>query len=191
MTQAKFLEKKSMHLQNFRRYKDYDGILRLYGRLQHSEQPAATKHPMLLPPALEAWFTRLMVLRKHERMVHAGVQETLHQIREDYWVIRGRQSVKYALHHCYFCRRLRTHSCTEREAPLPKDRVSQQLPFDVVGVDFAGPLYYKTAHGYSKSYVTLFTCTATRAIQLELVTDQAFGTFLMAFKQFVARRGIP
>ncbi|XP_064481411.1 uncharacterized protein LOC135394547 [Ornithodoros turicata] len=191
MTQAKFLDKKSTHLQNFRWYKDDDGILRLYGRLQHSEQPAATKHPILLPPASEAWFTRLMVLREHERMAHAGVQETLHQIREDYWVIRGRQSVKYALHHCYFCRRLRTHSCTEQEAPLPKDRVSQQLPFDVVGVDFAGPLYYKTAHGYSKSYVTLFTCTATRAIHLELVTDQAFGTFLMAFKRFVARRGIP
>ncbi|XP_064470382.1 uncharacterized protein LOC135385136 [Ornithodoros turicata] len=190
-TQTKLLTERSSHLENFRHYQDNDGLLRLEGRLQCSQQSQAAKHPILLPPASEAWFTLLIILREHLRMSHAGIQETLHQLREEFWVIKGRQSVKYALYQCLFCRRLKTRPCTEQEAPLPADRVTQQLAFEVVGVDFAGPLYYRTAEGQRKAYVALFTCTVTRAIHLELVSDQSFGTFLMAVRRFVARRGLP
>ncbi|XP_064469601.1 uncharacterized protein LOC135384326 [Ornithodoros turicata] len=135
-TQVKFLPPTSPILDNFRCFRDDDGILRLQGRLQLSEQSTAVRHTILLPPASEAWFTRLVILREHARMSHAGVQETLHQLREEFWIVTGRQSVKFVLHHCYRCRRLKTRACTEEEAPLPKARVTQQFPFEVVGVDF-------------------------------------------------------
>ncbi|XP_064467960.1 uncharacterized protein LOC135378793 [Ornithodoros turicata] len=191
VTQARFLPAESPHLKTFRHFKDSGGILRLQGRLQCSEQSPSSKHPILLPPPSQAWFTRLILLRERLRMSHAGVQETLHQLREDYWIIKGRQSVKSVLHHCLFCRRLKTRPCVEQEAPLPNDRVTQQLPFEVVGVDFAGPLYYSATEGHLKSYVALFTCAVTRAVHLELVTGQSHATFLMAFKRFASRRGLP
>lgn len=34
-----------------------------------------------------------------------------------------------------------TRACGEEGVPLPKTSITQQLPFEVVGVDFAGPLY--------------------------------------------------
>ena len=57
--------------------------------------------------------------------------------------------------------------------PLIKDRIQQTEPFRVAGVDFAGVLYIREKDGESKAYVCLFTCTVTRAVHLEIVTDVA------------------
>ena len=43
----------------------------------------------------------------------------------------------------------------------------------------------------TKVYICLFTCTAIRAVHLELVEDQTASAFLRAFKRFESRRGIP
>ena len=66
--------------------------------------------------------------------------------------------------------------------PLPDIRVTGSQPFQVTGIDYAGPLYV---------YICLFTCTAIRAVHLELVEDQTASAFLRAFKRFASRRGIP
>ena len=42
-----------------------------------------------------------------------------------------------------------------------------------------------------KVYVALFTCSTSRAIHLELVPDLSTETFLLCFKRFVSRKGIP
>ncbi|XP_071123866.1 uncharacterized protein [Mytilus edulis] len=76
--------------------------------------------------------------------------------------------------------------------PLPKDRVNYDYPFSVTGVDFTGALYTKGKHNeLSKTYICLFTCAATRAIHLEIVTDLTEESFMLAFKRFVARRSTP
>ena len=51
-------------------------------------------------------------------------------------------------------------------------RVSEDLGFTSVGIDHAGPVFvkniYKSDGTMYKAYITLFTCTSTRAIHLEL-----------------------
>ena len=42
-----------------------------------------------------------------------------------------------------------------------------------------------------KAYICLFTCTSTRAIHLEIVTDLSTETFLLAFRRFVSRKLLP
>lgn len=77
-------------------------------------------------------------------------------------------------------------------SPLPSDRVNKTHPFEVVGIDFAAPLYMKAEDGTTgKGYIVLFTCAVTRAIHLELVSNLSTGTFLLAFRRFAARRGLP
>ena len=41
----------------------------------------------------------------------------------------------------------------------------------VTGVDFTGALYVCATEGERKVYLCLFTCAASRAIHLEIVTD--------------------
>lgn len=88
------------------------------------------------------------------------------------------------------CDRFNCRAATEVAAPLPPERVTKALPFEVTGIDFAGPLYTKDQGRNKKSYILLFTCAVTRAIHLELVTDMSIDSFLKAFRRFVARRGV-
>lgn len=57
-------------------------------------------------------------------------------------------------------------------------------------MDFAGPLYVKSAGSMKKSYIALFTCAITRAVHLELVSDQSTESFLLALKRFISGRGL-
>ncbi|XP_064470175.1 uncharacterized protein LOC135384923 [Ornithodoros turicata] len=125
------------------------------------------EHPIVIPA--DHSFTALLVFRAHVRLLHAGVQETLAALREEYWVLRGRQVVKRIVNGCRTCRRTKVQACTEVTAPLPRDRLSQSAPFEVTGTDFAGPLYYKCSKdGGRKCYILIFTCAVTRAVHLEL-----------------------
>ena len=42
-----------------------------------------------------------------------------------------------------------------------------------------------------KAYICLFTCASTRAIHLELTAGLNVETFLLAFRRFISRRGLP
>jgi len=96
---------------------------------------------------------------------------------------------------CVTCRRLEGHSYDPVPPPdLPVERVSEDPPFSHVGVDFAGPLYIRAKQAedeQEKVYVCLFTCTATRAVHLELTRDIGVDTFLLDLHRFAARRGFP
>ena len=62
---------------------------------------------------------------------------------------------------------------TENYTESQSIRVTRSQPFQVTGIDYAGPLYVCNANKeVSKVYICLFTCTAIRAVHLELVEDQ-------------------
>ena len=64
-------------------YKDDSGVLRCSGRIQNSLLPYSTKCPVLY----------LVILDCHEKVLHNKVNETLAQLRSEYWVVKGRQAV--------------------------------------------------------------------------------------------------
>ena len=73
---------------------------------------------------------------------------------------------------------------------LPNDRTEGNTPFQVVGVDYAGPLKIRvkqTREG--KAYVILYACSLARA--LHLAKSMEMEEFLLSFKSFIARRGRP
>lgn len=180
--------KENSAVSRFGPYLDDDGLLRVGGRLQFSDNNDETKHPIILPS--DHAFTALLISREHIRLLHAGVRDTLAQLREVYWIVKGRQAVKKTVHRCLVCRKQSCRPASEPVAPLPADRVKRSEPFAITGVDFAGPLFSREVNGSKKTYVALFTCAVTRAVHLELVSDLSAAAFLLAFKRFVARRGI-
>ena len=73
--------------------------------------------------------------------------------------------------------------------PLLKTRVTEACPFSRTGLDYIGPIYVKTNEGTRKSWVCLFTCLVTRAIDLELMRNMSAEEFLLGLRRFTAVRG--
>ena len=114
-------------------------------------------------------------------------------IRSRYWIPRLRQLAKCMIKRCYGCKRFQ--AVTHAHPPvgnLPKDRTEGSVPFQVIGVDFAGPIAYRTkGNKDGKAYIILFTCSLTRAVYLELLPNQTMEEFIRMLKRLIARRGRP
>lgn len=188
LSASKPLDRKSP-IKDLNPFLDNEGLLRVGGRLQNSTEQERTIHPIIL--SARHPYAGLLIRGEHKRLLHAGVRDTLSHLRENYWIIRARQAVKSAIRRCVPCQRQSCRPAAEAQAPLPADRVTQADPFEVTGVDFAGPIFYTDQGSMRKSYIALFTCATTRAVHLELVRDLTTETFLMALRRFIARRGIP
>jgi len=72
-----------------------DRVLRVGGRLQYSDLPEATKHPITLPhghPVVEK-----IIESVHNELLHAGPENTLSALRQNIWLTHGRREVKRVL----------------------------------------------------------------------------------------------
>ena len=143
-----------------------NGVMRAGGRLRNSELEYDSKHPMILPP--DHSVTKMIISELHEELGHSGVSHVLNTSRRQYWIIRGRAAVRKVLAACFkYCMwgasfgRQRWRICKARV-------VAGKGPFNCTGVDLMGPLVVKQGRNDIKRYVVLFTCLATRAVQLEI-----------------------
>ena len=170
---------------------DDDRLIRVNGRLHNAPLEYATKFPILLPR--QHAFTTLMIRQAHCHIMHSGVQGTVAQLRQRFWITQVRSAVKSVLHHCVICKRLTGKPYTSPPTPpLPSCRVQNVQPFTTTGIDYTGHLLINSTNGQEqKVYICIFTCATTRATHLEIVQDLTTKTFLNAFRRFTARRGIP
>eukprot|EP00795_Rhopilema_esculentum_P014920 gene14920-6058_t len=122
--------------------KDEQEVYRVSGRLDNAPIPFSTKFPVLLPR--KHYFTELVIRKNHLIVKNNGTNETLTQIRTEYWICKCRQTVKTLLSKCVQCKRL-MEKCydTPGPPPLPGFRVSDDVAFSNIAVDFVGPLYVK------------------------------------------------
>lgn len=161
--------------------KNGDGLYECRGRIQGS-------YPVYLPP--DAVLTEKMV---HVLSLHGGVGLTMTFVRQQYWVPRLRRLTKKVIRACYGCKKFQvTAFANSPTASLPTDRTVGSVPFEVAGVDFAGPITYKLSpKKEGKAYILLFACSLTRAIHLELLPKQTAEEFIRSLKKFIARKGRP
>ena len=77
-----------------------------------------------------------------ERIVHD--RYTMSFVRQQYWVPQLRQLTKTVIRGCYGCKKFQVTAFSNPPAgKLPRDRTEGSAPFQVVGLDFAGPIGYK------------------------------------------------
>ncbi|KAG1710492.1 Pro-Pol polyprotein [Nymphon striatum] len=162
-------------------------LMRLGGRLQYSDLPYSSIHPIIVPH--KSYFAKLLILDCHRSHSHCGVSQLICIIRERLWLSRLRSLAKSVVRVCVICRRVNQRACHEIAAPLPSCRINPSPPFNVIGIDFCGPLLLKGSR--LKHYVCLFTCATTRAIHLELVDSLKTEEFLLCFRRFIGRRNVP
>ncbi|XP_011169521.1 uncharacterized protein LOC105202636 [Solenopsis invicta] len=170
-------------------FKDEHGIIRVGGRLKHAVLYPDKRHPVILPRG--SHFTMLVIEACHQKTLHGGVQLTLGQLRQRYWVPGGRLEIRRLIHRCIPCMRWRVASPQPPMSKLPKSRVR---PFTHTGVDYAGPVLVRTAagrgHKSKKVFFCIFICLATRAVHLELVSDYSTDACIAVFRRFVSRHGM-
>ena len=116
----------------------------------------------------------------HKLTLHGGVTTTMAKVRAKFWIPKLRQITKRMLRLCHGCKNFYAISYPDpKPGLLPKDRTKENLPFKVIGTDYAGPTYYS------------LVVYCSRAVHLELLPNQTTSEFMKPFKKLIARRGSP
>lgn len=202
----------SSKVQQLGLFLDGHGVLRVNTLLHHASIAEDAKEPMLLPK--HSHFTSTIVWRAHIRLKHAGVAQTLAEIRQAYWIPQGRQMIRNILRQCVKCRMaLATPYPVLAQPQLPDFRVQRVEVFSSTGVDFAGPLYIKAAlseklkkrkeerkKGKKKEeviwsermvYLVIFTCAVSRNVHAEVLDGMTVADFMHGLRRFISKYGPP
>ena len=164
--------------------KNEQGIYVCHGRLEG-------EYPIYLPS--DTLFSERLVAHAHHSTLCGGPSLTMAKVRQEFWIPRVRKLVNKVRKQCYACKRFHIVPFTKpKTATLPKDRTEGERPFEVVGVDYAGPISYKTRkNGEGKAYILLIAYSLTRAVYLELLPDATVENLIPGLQRFIARRGRP
>ena len=168
-----------------------DGLLCVGGRLKHApEGYDLPKHPPILPK--QHHVCNLIIRYHHEISGHFGQEYVLSLVRDQFWIIQARVSVRHIVRSCFNCKRRCQAPHEQKMADLPSDRVTpDKPPFSFVGVDCFGPFIVKRGRSLEKRYGVIFTCLSIRAIHIEVAHSMDIDSFVNALRRFMARRGKP
>lgn len=100
-----------------------DGILRVGGRLEHSNVPYKTKHPVIL--CGNNPLTALIIDDIHNKSQHGGNTLTLNLLRQKFWVLNARNAVKFRILKCIECEKQKAKTMTQLMGNLPRPRVTE------------------------------------------------------------------
>lgn len=183
--------KRTSKLLSLNPFLDDRKVLRVGGRLENLKVSENKKHQILIPN--EGKFTRLLIDNAHKSTLHGGPQLILGFLYAKYWIVGAKRLVKSYVRQCTICVKNAAVIKHQLMGQLPSVRVTPGRAFKKSGVDFAGPIDFRTTKGRGhrsyKGYICLFICMVTRAVHIEAVSDLTTPGFLAAFKRFVARRG--
>ena len=168
-----------------------DLIIRVGGRLQSSPGLSTNqKHQVILP---HCNLVKLIVSNLHGKHFHPGPTAMLSFVRENYWPLKVKSTIREVQRSCLTCFRAKPSHATQLMGNLPAARVTMTQPFQNVAVDYAGHFKLRpslTARStIVKGYVAMFKCMSTGAIHLEAVTTLSTSGFISAFDRFISRRG--
>ncbi|KAJ8017951.1 hypothetical protein HOLleu_44328 [Holothuria leucospilota] len=163
-------------------------LLRVGGRLNNAQIDYEAMHQVILPSKGDV--VRLLVEHYHTVVGHSGWAATINALREKFWIIKGKCTIKRILRSCVICKKCNARPVQQIMAPLPSERVTgNRPPFTFTGVDYFGPIDVKQGRSTVKRYGCIFTCLATRAVHLEVADCLDSDSFINAYRRFVARRG--
>ncbi|UYV84066.1 hypothetical protein LAZ67_X001042, partial [Cordylochernes scorpioides] len=166
--------------------RDDFGLIRIKSKLIERDDEYSFRYPVLLPTKHHV--VTCLIREFHLKHCHAGVQILSAKLRENYWILNSRRSIRSVVSQCAKCRRFSSKPVKTIPIHLPLDRVRDATAFEILGVDLAVPLYLKNK---TKAWIVQFTCAVFRAIHLELVTSLSTEAFIQDLRKFIARRGRP
>ena len=130
---------------------------------------------------------------KHVLSLHGGVGLKMSLVGQQYWVPRLRQLTKRVIRGCYGCKKFQVTVFSNPPAGKPPtDRTEGLAPFQVVGLDFAGPIGYKLmTKKEGKAYILLFASSLNRAVPLKFLPNRTAEEFIKHLNWFLIRKDHP
>ena len=175
-------------------------IWRLRSRFQHAPIAETAKFPIFLPKPVtkeHREFILNWIMFMHHILHHAQTTWLAYAIMQYAYIPQIKKLVTSALRRCVPCIRVnpKSHLSEQIMGSLPIERIlldaAKQRSFAHCGADFGGPIRVKIQGTIHKAYFVLFTDMISRAVHCELTLSQNLNDFLLAWRRFVARRGIP
>ncbi|OXA47679.1 Pro-Pol polyprotein, partial [Folsomia candida] len=80
-----------------------DGLLHVKTRLLNRIDSEEFKMPVLLPKSHP--MVLQLIRDAHRNYCHAGVQFIMGKLREKYWILQARKTIRSVIHNCSTCRR--------------------------------------------------------------------------------------
>ncbi|XP_075163178.1 uncharacterized protein LOC142235804 [Haematobia irritans] len=180
-------------LQTLNPFLDSNQIIRANGRLSNSSLPYKERYPIILPG--NSHFCRLYLSHLHVFLAHGECNLMCRFVQTEFYISRLKARVKGVIHKCKICVIYKHRASSQIMAPLPPERCTFSPPFQVSGIDFAGPFELKSSTlrkaPITKGYACVFVCFSTKAVHLEACSDLSSAAFEAAFVRFVGRRGLP
>ena len=100
---------------------DYNGVLRVGGRLRNSSLNRNLMHLILLPQT--SVITSRIIEWCHDRSGLSGRNMAIMEIRcNGFWIINGNTAMRSHIYHCVTCWKLRRKLGEQKTADLPEER---------------------------------------------------------------------
>ncbi|KAG5874015.1 hypothetical protein JTB14_025797 [Gonioctena quinquepunctata] len=172
--------KRDSRLIDLNPFLDPNGLKRVGRRVNNAQFDFEKKHVVILHE--KSHLALLIVEHTHHKLLHSGPQHTLAVIREEYWIMNGRSMIRSLILKCIVCFCFRITKVKSIITALPESRLNPKHPFEITGVDYAGPFLMKSRSEQgckiSKAYISIFICFVTEAVHLDLSED----AFLLSLK---------
>ena len=156
-----------------------EGLLECRGRLRG-------EYPVYFPDT-SLYFQRIVEV--HVQTLHGGVGLTMSNVRGRYWIPKLRKLVKKVRRNCRGCKRFQAMAyAAPPPGRLPITHTEGVNPFQVIGVDYAGPLRYRMSRKREgKAYVLLYACSLTRGVYVDLLPSLETEECLTSLKKLIGR----
>ncbi len=103
-----------------------EDVLCVGGRLKNAPMPEVSKHQMILPKGHSV--VTHIIRDAHKRLGHSGTEH--YRIRQKYWILAARRTIKKVLNSCVICKRPQGQPCNQKVADLSCDRATpDKAPF--------------------------------------------------------------
>ena len=103
--------------------------------------------------------TALVIQQLHADGGHHGHERLINELRQRYWVLKTRSTVRKITQACPVCKIQRAKLKAPEMAALPQCRLTPYVrPFTFMGMDYFGPMTVTVGRRHEKRYDVLFTC---------------------------------
>ena len=86
----------------FTPFVDEHSVMRIKTKISMREDSFDFRYPILLPS--DHYLVGLLIREKHIMLNHAGPLITLNNLREKFWILKGRQTIRAIIHKCVACK---------------------------------------------------------------------------------------